>query len=712
MLSRSKNRCNQLIQLVFISLAFFSSAVLASIPKLQLEGYLAAYYVDHLDRQGHGKAEMIYKFNLKNGKSLKLKFLKPPKDPGKIDELSIQGYREGGQFIVESYQELNPQSKARLINTSQAEASGTQVTLVAGIRDPLKSSSAFIHSSSDLQTIYFSATEPSLNTYYQEVSKNRTSFTGQVVSTLDISGLCTGGNIFAEGGEIKALNALILAGYDITQYPRISFILPDDSQCLAAGIAGIGSVGKFTLFFTDGSTHRLSLNFVKSSAPIATEDYFIHEVVFHEMGHNLGLAHDNSNVCGQRIFSERCTSLEYGGAHSVMGLAPTLAHLNSIHQNDLGWLDSSEIQTLSSTSAIDQIFSISPLAASDSSLKAVRIPRGDGTYYVVEYRQAINFDAKALHPALDPYYDGILIYHNDENAGNNSVLLASDMIDRTPSLALTSSGIYLDVLLAIDYNRLALFQSSFYDDVNGIRITPVSLGSNTASVRVETGLSSITEVPVEAAVDWLISVPSNPQTLKYQSFSIKKNGTDANIKTENIDRVEWDFEDDGIVDLVNSSSLSAVHIYREAGGYLVTAKVYYNDGSSFELTSSPLDIANYLETELRTPGASAQSENTLASGRHSRYLFELTNSQDHELELKVELGFDFYKRFVKFDSKRFKLASGATKEIKMSFAPDRKFDKRLPLQDDGHYHIPLTIIEFDDFSRTYSYPILKVKPAK
>jgi PKD repeat protein len=689
-----------------------------------IDGYLAAFYIDHLDHNLQtGKAEMLYKLNLKNGKSIKLRFLNPPKDPGKIDAINIKGYKDGDDFVVESYKELQPKNKALLIGTSQAESSGLQTTLVARVIDSSRSLSSPIHSAAELTTAFFSSTQPSLNSYYKEVSKNRTSFTGNVINSLNVSNMCAGGNIFAEGGEVKALNAILSAGHNLKAYNRLSLIVPDDSFCLPSGVAGIGSVGMFTLSFTDGSSHRISLNVIKSTIATSSEDYILQEVVFHEFGHNFGLKHDNANVCGEDIYTIRCASLEYGGAHSIMGFAPTLAHLNAIHQNDLGWFTSTEFRDLSSTATINEVFTISPISETSTSLKSVRIPLGDGTYYVIEYRQAENYDAITLLPGLSSERGGILIYHNDDEAISNSSLLASDMIDRRSGLSQTSSGSYFDLNLAITFNRLAPFNNVFYDDINGIRVTPITLSTTGASFRVETQLSSAgggappAETPVETPVeindvDWTIHLPNSPQTLKIQSFHIDKDLFAADIEDDNIDRVEWDFEDDGVVDLVNSSSVYTSHIYREAGGYLVVATIYFNDGSSIEVTSQPLDVSKYLGTSLRAPGTTTASENRLKAQKVSKYIFEIENTQSRNLNLKVKPRFSYYKRFVKLNTKRFKLARGASKKLIVNFASDRKFrNNGLNVNDDGYYEIPLSIIEYNGSSRTYNYPVLLIKPA-
>ncbi|MDA0772517.1 MAG: hypothetical protein O3C63_06195 [Cyanobacteria bacterium] len=681
-----------------------------------IDGYLAAFYIDRLDHNHQtGKAEMLYKLNLQNGKSIKLRFLNPPKDPSKIDAININGYQDGDDFVVESYKELQPRSKTILIGTSQAESSGVQTTLVARVIDSSRSLFNPIHSAAELTSAFFSSTEPSLNSYYKEVSKNRTSFTGNVISSLNVPNMCAGGNIFAEGGEIKALNAILSAGHNLKDYNRLSLIVPDDSFCLPSGVAGVGSVGMFTLSFTDGSSHRMSLNIIKSTIATSSQDYILHEVVFHEFGHNLGLKHDNANVCGEDIFTIRCNSLEYGGAHSIMGFAPTLAHLNAIHQNDLGWFTSTEFRDLSSTETINEVFTISPISETSSNLKSVRIPLGDGTYYVIEYRQAQNYDAITLLPGLSSERGGILIYHNDDEAISNSALLASDMIDRRSGLSQTSSGSYFDINLAIAFNRLAPFNNVFNDYINGIRVTPITLSASAASFRVETQLvsdgSGTTPAEVNDA-DWSIHLPSSAQTLKSQYFHIEKDLFYASIDNDNIDRIEWDFEDDGLIDLVSSTSVYASHIYREAGGYLVVATIYFNDGSSIEVTSEPLDVSEYIGTSLRPSGTTTASKNRLDALKVSKYIYEIENTQTRTLNLKVKPRYSYYQRFVKFNTSRFNLARGASKKLIINFASDSKFrSSGLNVNDDGYYEIPLSIVEYNGNSRTYSYPILLIKPA-
>jgi M6 family metalloprotease-like protein len=481
-------RTGTLTLLFSILFLLSASSVEAKPSKLSTRGYLVSYFIDDFGHDGKHEdhSYMLHKLQLKDGSIYKLQFQDKPSDPSKLDEIEVEGYLENNEITVKSYRKINTPKLRLQGSASTGEALGNQATLVAIVRDSNRSSSTYNFSQAQLQDIYFSTKSTSLTSYYQEVSDNRISFSGTVVDTLNIPNLCAGGDIFAQDGEIKALNALLDADYDLNNYMRISLVVPDDDGCLPDGIAGIGTVGNFTLSYTDGTTHRISLNIIKSREPINSQDNIVSAVVAHELGHNLGLPHDNANVCGERIFSEACPSLEYGGVHSIMGISFNLAHPNAIHLEDLGWLTDSESSTLSSGD-IDQEFTISAISADNSDLKTVKIPRGDGTYYTVEYRRPIRLDGQKLYPTLSTYFDGLLIYLNDEARFNDSILMDSRMQDLSRGLSLNSAGTYSNSNAAISLNENAPFSGEFYDDVNDIRITPTALGDTSASFRVTKG---------------------------------------------------------------------------------------------------------------------------------------------------------------------------------------------------------------------------------
>ncbi len=148
------------------------------------------------------------------------------------------------------------------------------------------------------------------------------------------------------------------------------------------------------------------------------------DVVAHEFGHNLGLAHSNTHVCPDPTvtegaynsstggFSDGCSDVAYADAYDVMGAAfsvnrggtiiantsPTA--LNATHKDRLGVVGVGEMQTVSldpSSAYSDTTFTLATTGAS-SGLRSLKVTDPlTAQVYFVDFRGGGGMDSGALY---------------------------------------------------------------------------------------------------------------------------------------------------------------------------------------------------------------------------------------------------------------------------------------------------------------------------
>lgn len=374
----------------------------------------------------------------------------------------------------------NKNSKSKLVGATAAEAKGNLKTLVIALADRVANADSKLYSRSFLTRSYFDDVEPSLNTYYKEASSDRVSFSGLVHDRLFIfRNLCTEGNIF-ETGAVSELLGIIDQEVDLSPYDRLSFVFPEDNFCLG-GALGVATLGSLEFKNSFGKETKIAISYnISAGANFNNSTYFL-KVITHEFGHNFGLQHDNASSCGDSIFQADCDSLEYGGVHSIMGFSPNLAHPNAIHQMDLKWLTSDQVQLVDQDNTQIEVTLQALALDTDTGIKAIKIERADGTFYTVEYRSPFGME-NLSYAVQNLSYGGLQIYYNNDgnvniNGRSDSALLNNNL----QSFSIKDSSQYTGLLSNTSFSP----GNVFYDSVSDIRITPISVTATEARVLVE-----------------------------------------------------------------------------------------------------------------------------------------------------------------------------------------------------------------------------------
>lgn len=290
----------------------------------------------------------------------------------------------------------------------------------------------------------------------QEVSYNRTWLQGDVFGWYTIglsSTTCDTGTL-----ATQARAAATGAGVDLSVYHRFVYVFPTN----ACTWAGLGMVG--------GDPSHAWLNGIVNTT-----------IVAHEMGHNFGLYHSHGLDCST---SAGCTGVEYGDTLDVMGQSVS-GHFNAFQKERLGWLGATGAPPItgvmaSGTYALDPYESVGTAPKALKILKSTDPATGARTFYYVELRRPIGFDAS--FGASANLMGGVIVRTGSEASGNSSFLL-----DMTPETATMS-----DPALAVG--------RTFTDASAGISIEPTSVGNAGATVAVTVGSTACVRGPTTTAL--------------------------------------------------------------------------------------------------------------------------------------------------------------------------------------------------------------------
>ena len=321
-----------------------------------------------------------------------------------------------------------------------------------------------------------------VNNYFKEASYNQTSLYGDVFGwyTID-SANCKALSSYHD----CAKNLAMAAGVNVSAYSRIIYLSSKRADSPASGGACLGCYPSWTEVLGN------SIN-----------EIYLYTVV-HELGHNFGLDHSHSLICGSAVIGNDCLSFEYGDSADAMGphsgaLGP--GHFNAFQKERLGWLNSgssppvTEVLT-SGTFTLDTFETMGTAAKALKVLKSTDPVTGLRSWYYVEYRSPYGFDnfLASLNTgsynqfSMGNYTKGVLIHTGVDGDRNSSHLL-----DMKPSPA---DGAYSEPV----YNEALEAGKKFIDGDRGISINTISVGG-AATVSVSFG------APVCVSVSPVLSV--------------------------------------------------------------------------------------------------------------------------------------------------------------------------------------------------------------
>jgi hypothetical protein len=430
-------------------------------PQVQLEGQIEIVHQDYKD--GHGK--FVYTLKQADGTRVPLQFVKhPPTHLLTGDHVQVTGQRSGSGLILYS-------GGTNVKNTGGGGSTGGGTTTPSiPVPNTFGSQSVLVilvnfqddvvepYAIADAQSAFFTTT----NNFFIENSYGQTSLNGTVVGWFTIPDSVTACNLSQIATD--AQNAATAAGVTLSNYTRYVYVFPDNRVC---GWAGASNVG--------GSPSESWVN--------GTLDP---HVLSHELGHAFGLWHSHALDCGTTAtICSGGTVAEYGDRLDVMGTIQTAyPDYNAFQKERLGWLNygsSPSIQTVTASGT----YTINPYELGGAGpnglkiLKSTDSTTGAKTWYYLEARQAIGFDAFLANSI---YYTqnettGVLFHLGTDGNGNSSQVL--DMTPATP----TSQG-WFDMSL--------VGGQTFQDSTAGVTITPTAISSTGATVQITLNGSSCT----------------------------------------------------------------------------------------------------------------------------------------------------------------------------------------------------------------------------
>jgi hypothetical protein len=329
--------------------------------------------------------------------------------------------------------------------------------------------------------------------FFRETSGGQTWLAGSVFGWFTLPLSKTG----CDSDQIRSLadQAATAAGANLSSYSRKFYVFPKNA-CTWAGAAMVGGANTWALF----------------------NGIFDVDNFGHEFGHNLGLDHSHGLDCDTGPLGAICSTLDYGDGSDVMGNIP--GHYNGFQKERLGWL------TGMSNISTSGRYTLTPYENGTGSrvLKLAGPPDSGGqpTWYYLEYRQPIGFDA-----VLANY--GNLTKGVQVRRVTTAVDAGSYLLDMTPNTNPASGFSDLrDGMLAAG--------RSFNDPAVNLTVTVVSGDSSGAVVDVTVGPQACQTAAPALSISGGVAAPAG-STSNYTVSIVNRDGSGCAASTFNLSSV-------------------------------------------------------------------------------------------------------------------------------------------------------------------------------
>ena len=433
---------------------------------VQLEGELEILTKDFRDH-----AEVSYSLKMADGRHVPMHFAKePPTHLLTGDHVQAEGDLSNNTLVLYSGSNVKSGSNGGTTSISTSSSGplpytfGAQSTLVMLVN--FQDDAVQPYTLNDAQTMF----SGKVNDFFMENSYRQTSIVPTVVGWYTIPDSVTSCTLSQIATD--AQSAAKAAGVNLSNYTRYVYMFPQDNAC---GFAGSSYIG--------GNPSQSWIN---------GNNLDIH-VLDHELGHSFGLWHSHSLDCGtSATICSNGTVVEYGDLLDTMGTPQTASpDYNAFQKERLGWLNVGASPTITTVTS-SGTYTITPYEQGSGPnalkvLKSTDSTTGAKTWYYIEARQAVGFDAFLTNPI---YYtqnetSGVLFHTGTDGDANSSQLL-----DMTPATS-TNAGWWDASLVA---------GQSYTDSTAGVTVTPTSVSSSGATVQITINGSPVTSGPLAVSV--------------------------------------------------------------------------------------------------------------------------------------------------------------------------------------------------------------------
>ena len=299
----------------------------------------------------------------------------------------------------------------------------------------------------------------------------------------------------------QAAYAAADAALNYADFSRVVVVLPNNGTC--SPIAGVGTIGCWGSECPGDGVCNYSWTWWRADQ-ISSRSWGV-ELGTHEMGHNLGMGHAGSRYHSTGVvgpIGTAGTRIEYGDVFGTMGNW-NFGFYNAQHGlNQLGWLSTANVQTVTSNGT----YTVQAYDGRPAVVKALKIQRGTGStnawFYLAYYPNTGNY----LSALGSQIHSGAIIHYQDSaTPGGKTDLL--DFTQATPNN-------FNDPALAVG--------QTWVDPYTDVSITINSAVNNLLSVTVTyntppctTAVPTLTITPPSASVNagsaanFTVSVTSN-----------------------------------------------------------------------------------------------------------------------------------------------------------------------------------------------------------